>query len=252
MATYLYCVLATGVPETTPVVGVGGVPVRTLKLHRAPDLEAWVATLDRSAFRVTGRALSAQALLHNDVVSAALATGRTPLPTRFGAHFMDDASCVDSLTGHAAQLRANLARLAGTVEMSVLVVPPRAARRADAEPLPSRGDAHAGRRYLELVRQRDRQINAVQHVVTRILNDIRAAVRAITRDEATGRGPTGIVSIAHLLRREDTGSYREAVRGVRLHDEFRIIVAGPRAPYSFVGPTTLLIGHDSGSPSSND
>jgi hypothetical protein len=252
MVTYLYCVRSKGIADRPArLVGVAGVRVRTLSLDPAADLEAWVATLDRSAFRVTGRALAAQALVHNEVVSAALATGQTPLPARFGSHFPDDASCIRSLSGRAPQLRAALARLDGTVEMSVLIVSPRAARAVDPASLPMRGEENAGRRYLELVRERSRQLDGMQRAAEQALNDIRDAVREITRDESATGGATATASIAHLLRRDDTSRYREAVRAVRLPDDCRIIVAGPRAPYSFVRLGTLLIGHDSGSPSGN-
>jgi hypothetical protein len=40
-------------------------------------------------------------------------------------------------------------------------------------------------------------------------------------------------TISHLVRREDVPAYREAIETVRGGREFRFLVIGPRAPYSF-------------------
>lgn len=252
MATYLYCVLTQTGEAPPSLAGVGGAPVRALPLHAtdADGLEAWVATLDEAAFRVSGGALRAQAMLHNDVVSAALASGRTPLPARFGSHFDNDASCSKTLAGRAAELRAALARVTGTVEMAVLVVssPSLAAKRAA---LPDRSELFVGRRYLEYVRESARVADAVQAAMEQVVTEIRAATAAMVREDSRGGPVSGMIKLAHLVRSEDLARYREAIRGVPARDALRIIVAGPRAPYSFAGPKTLLTGHDSGSPNGN-
>ena len=53
-------------------------------------LEAWVATIEESTLHASGSALAKLAVAHNEVVDAALATGRTPVPARFGSRFDDD------------------------------------------------------------------------------------------------------------------------------------------------------------------
>ena len=250
MVTYLYCVLtaADGGPS---VVGLGEVPVRALYLGPRGPLELWVATIDEATLQTSGRALGAQALAHNDVVSAALATGRTPIPARFGMHFPDDAACMATLESRAPQLRSTLARLAGTVEMSVILSPSRLRLERQHLSLPTRGEPFAGRRYLETVRARARHDEATMSMYGQLIVDVSRAVRAITRDESGVRTGRGIVSIAHLLRREDESRYRDAVRAVTMPNDVHVIVAGPRAPYNFAGPSALDIGHDSGSPDHN-
>ena len=247
MATYLYCVLSASGLEPPAISGVGGSDVRALSVNPAMALDAWVSTVSESAFRISGRELGAQALLHNAVVSAALESGSTPLPARFGSYFADDAACVSTLSAHGASLRETLQRLAGSVEMSVLIVPPRAAA-ATAKPLPMRDQPAAGRQYLEILRERSRRRESVQKLLEEVITRIGAAVQDIVRDETRSRRTAGIISIAHLMPREDAERYREAIRRVTAPDGVRLIVGGPRAPYSFVNPGVLSSGHDSSSP----
>jgi hypothetical protein len=251
VVTYLYCVLTTGATDPRRLVGIAGAPVRSLIVDRARSLEAWVASTPESAFRVSGRALGAQALLHNDVVSAALATGRTPLPARFGSYFVDDFSCVATLAARAPQHHDKHARLTGTVEMSVLIVPPRSPSTTGSATVPERNDPAAGRRYLEVVRERARLADAARRTLDSVVEDISDAVRDLVRAEKSTRRSAGIVSLAHLLPREAVTGFRQAVRGVATPKDVRLIIAGPRAPYSFVETGVLSTGHDSGSPDVN-
>lgn len=258
MATYLYCILpsAAGEPPTA-LAGVGGVPARALPFGRGHELQAWVATLDAAAFQVSGGGLGADALLHNEVVAAALATGYTPVPARFGSHFADDPACLAILATRVAPLRETLMRLGNTVEMSVLIAPARTTRGTESMTVPDGREAAAGRRYLELVRDRVRRMEAEEGAVNEIVSTIRDAVRDITRGEARGRqqragGTAAVVSIAYLLRRDDVARFRASLHALSVPARFRLIVAEPRAPYSFVDSNAILTGHDSGSPNGND
>src|SRR3982751_5902236 len=105
MSTYLYCVLtpkADGLPSG--LAGIAGAPVRSLLLDGRDPLEAWVATVHDSEIHARGDALVAQALLHNEIVNAALATGRTPAPARYGSRFADDATCLADLARRRDEL----------------------------------------------------------------------------------------------------------------------------------------------------
>jgi hypothetical protein len=214
-------------------------------------LEAWVATVDDTALRVGGRALAALALVHDQVVSAALASGRTPLPARFGSLFSDDASCIRMLGTRAPQLHATLSRLAGTIEMSVILALPHMKLAERPASLPARNESSAGRRYLEFVRERTQHVEQVQAAIEAVIAQLRRAVHAIALQEERGRAAQGITSIAHLVRREDEARYRDALQSFERRNDVRAVVAGPRAPYSFAGPIALVTGHDSGSPDHN-
>ena len=252
MPTYLYCVLAPPSAEGVPagLAGIAGSPVRALTAPGAL-LEAWIATVDEEALRVSGRALAAQALLHNEVVDAALATGRTPAPARYGSRFPDDAACMADLRRRAGELRAIIDRVAGAVEIPTLLVPHEL--RTKSIEKPSSNDAAAGRRYLESIRARvaedERRRSTAEHEASRL----RASLGDLVRDEARSFTAAGVMSIAHLVSREAVDRYREAMASFAAGENFRVVRGEPRAPYSFASPSSPFpSGHDSGSPSRSE
>lgn len=250
MPTYLYCVLAPASAEGVPagLRGIAGGPVRALA---APGLAAWVATIDEDALRVSGRALAAQALLHNEIVDAALATGSTPAPARYGSRFSDDAACIADLTRRAEELRAILDHVAGTVEIPTLLVP-HELRNTSIE-RPSSSDSTAGRRYLEAIRARLADEGQRRAMAEREASRLRAIVGDLVRDEARSFTATGVMSIAHLVSRGSVGRYLEAIATFVPGENLRVVRGEPRAPYSFASPRSgSRNGHDSGSPNCSE
>jgi gas vesicle protein GvpL/GvpF len=117
--------------------------------------------------------------------------------------------------------------------------------------LPDRNAPEAGRRYLELVREWELRMEATRTAVDSVVRDIAVALQDIVRSQKRTRQSGGSVSLAHLLPRDAVTRYREALRGVAVPKNVRLIVAAPRAPYSFVETHVLAVGHDSGSPNLN-
>jgi hypothetical protein len=250
MPTYLYCVLAPASAERLPsgLAGIASAPIRVVKVPGLAALEAWVATIDEEALRVKGRTLAAQALLHNAVVDAALATGRTPVPARYGSRFPDDDSCITDLAGRAAELEATLEHVADAVEMPTLLVPSKL--RTKSVDKPSSNDAAAGRRYLESIRVRVADEQRRRSAAEREASRLRVSVDDLVRDEARSFTAAGVMSIAHLVSREAVARYREAIETFEPAEDFRVVKGEPRAPYSFASPQDAVRGgHDSGSPS---
>ena len=250
MPTYLYCVLTPASAERLPpgLAGIASAPIRVLRVPGLTALEAWVATVGEDALRVTGRPLAAQALLHNAVVDAALATGRTPVPARYGSRFPDDDSCITDLARRAAELQATLERVADAVEMPTLLVPPR--RRTKLLEKPSSNDAAAGRRYLESIRTRIANEERLRSTAEREASRLRETVDEFIRDEARSFTAAGLMSIAHLVSREAVARYREAIATFEPGEGLRVVRGEPRAPYSFASPVGAARGgHDSSSPS---
>lgn len=250
MQTYLYCVLAPANADPVPrgLTGIAGAPIRALTVPGSASLEAWVATVDEDALRVSGRALAAQALLHNQVVDAALATGRTPAPARYGSRFPDDAACVANLTGRAAELRTILDRVAGTVEIPTLLVPQE--RQTTPNRKPNAGDPAAGRRYLESIRTRVMDENRRRSAAESEASRLRECIGDVVRDETRSFTAAGVMSIAHLVSRAAIDRYQQAIASFVPGENFRVIRGEPRAPYSFSSPPRGdHSGHDSGSPS---
>jgi hypothetical protein len=253
MATYLYCVLTPPGANALPpgLRGIGDAPVRTLTVGNDASLEAWVATIDDGVLRATGEALAAQALVHNEVVNAALETGRTPAPARYGSRFADDAQCVADLRRRSSELREILGRIAGAVEMSVLLVP-LAVQSPTPVLKPEPTEAAAGRRYLESVRSRAHIWEERRAAAEAEAERVRRLVGEFVRDEARSFGSAGVMSVAHLVLATEVGSYRAALEDVEAGRSFRLVVSGPRAPYSFAAQRLGISGHDSGSPNRNE
>lgn len=253
MPTYLYCVLARASADSVPVglAGIGGAPIRAVTATALGPLEAWVATIDEDALRVSGSALAAQALMHNEVVNAALATGRTPIPARYGSRFPDDAACLADLTQRAGELGEILQQVAGMVEIPTLLVPREPPTPSIEKPRPD--DAGAGRRYLESIRKRVLDEDRRRAAAEREAERVRATIGDLVRDEARTFNAAGVMSIAHLVLAGAADRYREAMEAFIPSENFRVVIGEPRAPYSFssrVRPD--LSGHDSGSPSRNE
>ena len=263
MATYLYCLLTPPRAEDFPreLTGIAGIAVRPLvaagRAGRAA-LEAWVATIDDPLLRTADGARTATfALAHNEVVEAAMATGRTPLPARFGQRFLDDAGCRADLAQRAATIRRALARVAGCVEMGVVIA--QSAPRVDSDlertpiTVPGRHEPQAGRRYLEALRSRARDEEARSAVWESALAAVSASVRRLVQAEAKHRTPRGPWSISHLVPREAVDAYRATIESMETQSSARLVLSGPRAPYSFSDEgLEPLGGHDSGSLSNND
>jgi len=253
MVTYLYCVLTPPKADALPpgLRGIAGAPVRSVVAPAPSGIEAWVATIEDPVLRSSGRELAEQALLHNTVIEAALATGRTPLPARFGARFRDDAACVSRLEEHHIQLEEALRRIAGAVEMTVLLVP-RAQRIEEGADRPQRNEPAAGRRYLEAIRVRSQNAERRRAAADRLTERLASAAVPLVRGEARRSDSSGVVSVAHLVGLDDLGRYRRMVAELSTDNLFRIVVAGPRAPYSFAVENAAVAGHDSSSPNHDE
>ena len=119
MPTYLYCLRSEMIEPPAGLTGVDGSAVRALE---GVTLVAWVSDV---AEKVTATVERVKA--HDAVCAAALDSGETPLPIRFGQSFPDDASTMSAISSHEPDLRGRLARVAGCVEFRVIVTQGRGA-----------------------------------------------------------------------------------------------------------------------------
>jgi hypothetical protein len=205
----------------------------------AEELEAWVTTVDETMFRVSAGALFTTLLLaHNEVIGAALATGRTPIPARFGQRFADDATCLADIERRGDAIRRALTNVAGCVEMGILLAPSAGRLLRELEPVPALPrprleEPRAGRRYLEGLRSRAVRNEARRTAGDAELQRLSAAVTHLVRDESKGAATAGVVSVSHLVRRDDAERYRSALEAMTASPGFRMLITGPRAPYNF-------------------
>lgn len=233
MSTHLYCIMPTDRKHAIPrgLKGVAGERVRRLPID---GLVAWVSDVEkRVAVSVSGiRA-------HDAVVEAALDTGATPVPARFGQRFENDAACRDALTTRAASVGPLLERIQGFVEMTLIITPSTGKMLRDLKPaLPSKRkptEKGAGREYLETLRAREVATGAIRHAIddlaTRLTEAARRHVHRSAVHEQFTRLP--LRTLSHLIPRDAVDDYKEVLRPVPTGREYRYLVIGPRAPYSF-------------------
>lgn len=226
MPTYLYCVLPA-TAEAPPVLpaGVGGAPTRVLRAH---DLAAWVGTVAARNVEPTIERVKA----HDEVTDAALLTGATPLPARFGQTFESDDACLAALRHQAMRLLADLEEVRDLVEMRVvlaLVVPVTEAGDGGT-------DSSPGRAYMQrLMTARGRE-QSIQALATGLQEEVHAAVAPYVRRRTFSVSVSpAILRLSHLVARGDLEAYRTALRGTTFSTPVgQLVVSGPGAPYQFV------------------
>jgi len=239
--THLYCILPTHARRLMPagLTGLAGASVRALSIS---GFVAWVSDVDR-ALPLTVDGVKA----HDAVVEAALDTGATPVPARYGQRFESDDACRDALVERAAPIETLLASVQELVEMTLIITPSTSRMVRELQPVvPEMFDpatAGAGRRYLETLRTRESASGAIQRLSDDLVQQLSAAVEPLVRRSLQHAPVTPIPlrTISHLIARESVAAYRRAIESVSTGSNRRVLVIGPRAPYSF-----CALGADSG------
>ena len=231
MALHAYCLLPRSddrVPEA--VVGLDDAPVRAIAVD---DVSMWVSDAPVLPSKVTVERVQR----HDAVVTAALETGATPLPMRYGQRFDLDDEARRYLEEKLVELRPLFARVHGMVEMSVVVAPALKKMLRELEPVPAASlDASqrgAGLGYLQQVRDRSERGERARSAIDAQLDRVSAAVRKFAHAEERQARARGVGVIAHLVARYDAREYRAAVEAMRAEKDWQLLVSGPRAPYTF-------------------
>jgi hypothetical protein len=247
MTTHLYCVLPHDMREGVPqgLSGLAGARVRAIPVD---GIVAWVSDVERevpvAVERVREQQLVDGVRAHDAVVEAALETGTTPVPARFGQRFENDDACRAALSSRAASVESLLSTIQGFVEMTLIITPSTRRMIRDLQPvLPDMIEPSvpgAGRQYLESLQARESATGAVRQAMDELANKLTTAAerfvkRSMVHEELT-RLP--FRTISHLIRRDAVDAYRQAVGNVPADQEFRFLLIGPRAPYSFCALST--------------
>jgi len=233
MSTHLYCILPLEMRRSIPpgLSGLAGARVRALPVE---GVVAWVSDVERDV-RVSVEGVRA----HDAVVEAALQTGTTPVPARFGQRFRDDDACRAALSSRATSVESLLATIQGFVEMTLIITPSTRRMLRDLQPVipemlePSlRG---AGRQYLETLQAREAATGAVRSAMDNLAGLLNATVESLVQKSAVHEQLTRLPfrTISHLISRDAVADYKRAVADVPADLEFRFLLVGPRAPYSF-------------------
>ena len=233
MSTHLYCVLPHEMRGSIPagLSGLAGARVRALPVE---GLVAWVSDVERDV-RVSVEGVRA----HDAVVEAALQTGTTPVPARFGQRFRDDDACSAALSSRATSVESLLSTIQGFVEMTLIITPSTRRMLRDLQPvIPEMLEASLrgpGRQYLETLHAREAATGAVRAAMDNLANALNAAAEPFVRRSAVHEQLTRLPfrTVSHLIPRDAIAEYKRVVGEVPSDLEFRFLLVGPRAPYSF-------------------
>ena len=239
MPTYLYCLRSDRADPPAGLTGVDGAVVRAVHVS---GLIAWVSDVADGITPTVDRVKA-----HDAVCAAALSSGETPLPIRFGQTFRDDASAMSELAARESVLRPRLARIAGCVELR-LVMPgdsgqaseesiedPSTAGAASAKTDTSLLADGPGTAFLKQLAHRRRS----DVVRAGRCEEVRQAVRSATESLIVGQQPCetarGVSFFPVLVHRAEVDAFRAAVAEILRIKAIPLSVLGPFAPYSFAG-----------------
>jgi Gas vesicle synthesis protein GvpL/GvpF len=226
MKLYVYC-LVEGVDDMeSPVAGIAGAPVRSLKIE---DLHILVSDNDSDAVPVTRE----NALAHAAVVRSVL-DRTTPLPFRFGT-LVTEEQLRSYVATRKSALETKLAMVRGCIEMSVKIIREIS---ADNEPEVHESDRESGAGAAFLAEKRrailgDERRSAQAEEISTWLHQ---SVSGLTKDEQVTVRPSDklVLAAAHLVERSNIQQYRQTMAEARKQrPELHFLLSGPWPPYSF-------------------
>jgi hypothetical protein len=262
MSVHLYCMLPRGSGDSGSVPdglsGIDGAPIRALLVN---GVEAWISDVHPPRAMPTegakGQQLISGVKAHDAVVESALDIGATPVPARFGQRFNDDDACRVALEQRVEPVSRVLTALQGLIEMTLLVTPSTRRMLRDLEPAFAGGGGsepdefeHSplgpGRTYLESLRAKGAAVSEMRGALSRLAERIAVAVAVFVRRSAEHEAVTRMpmLTLSHLIERGAADAYRATAAAVPTGQELRVLVIGPRAPYSFCAlPNTAAGSH---------
>jgi len=221
------------------LAGIDGAPVRSIDVAR---LVAWVSGAESTSVDVTVDRVKA----HDGVCAAALGVGETPLPIRFGQVFTDDDAASEAIATRRSPLETRLARVAGCVELRMIVTRGRAEEAGGIGDPPNRlanvdggPDATAlegpGTAFLRRLAGAGRADIAREVGCEDARHAVREAARGLLVDHQPCEAARGVSFFPVLVRRESVDEFRAVVMNILLSQRIDLSVLGPFAPYSFAG-----------------
>ena len=131
MPTHLYCLLPAGSDSAPPELADSLPSAERLpraargevRALRVGGIVAWVASTTEAHLTREGRRAAAEAVRHDRVIAHALARDITPVPATLADPYPDDAALTADIGNRTAEIVESLDRVAGAVEMAVILAP---------------------------------------------------------------------------------------------------------------------------------
>lgn len=225
---YIYCL--TGPAVLSPVLprGLGGREVYALAYR---SIGALVSDMATASLVVD----TANALAHQAVVQAAMQLFPAVIPCRFGMLLADDAQLLALVHQHYAACKAELARLAGKLEVGVQAI----FRGSNVEAAPALESPRLteGTRYL-LAKKRhsdaSRTLRATAEGFAQACNAATAPLWTEVKVQQRRLERGLLLSLCYLVPRGQVTAFRHTYEQFRQHAPQRtLLYTGPWPPYSF-------------------
>jgi hypothetical protein len=240
MATYLYC-LRSDAAAAPPPPGLEGIDGAAVYAIESAGLVAWVSDVSSEVSPTVDRVKA-----HDLVCAAAMNTGETPLPIRFGQTFADDSSTVAAIQSRVATLRRRLARVAGCVELRLVVTEGRDADVSQTPNVPSAEDrplagaadsdpSGPGTAFLRRLARAGRDDLAREVGCEGVRHAVRTLGKSLVVDHQPCESARGMAFFPVLVRRGDVDRFRAVLAEWLSTQPIELSVLGPFAPYSFAG-----------------
>lgn len=216
MKLYVYC-LAEHVDTPAVSRGVSGATVELV------EIAGFSVLVSRAGETVP---VTRENVLAHDSVVRGVLDRTTPLPFRFGT-LTTEKELASYLETRKPVIKTRLELVSGCFEMSVKII-----SNADQAALQAeKNDLGPGAAFLERKRRDIFGSEQAKEVAAWLRDEV-----GEVREEQVSLCPTEklIVAAAHLVEREQLGTYRDRVANARkLRTELHFLVSGPWAPYSF-------------------
>lgn len=220
---YGYCVVPAGHGALT----IRGIDDAAVSVRPVDDLAVLVSEVPRP------EPTTSHVQQHNAVIEAVVTEELTPVPLRFGQWAEDGAVFDRVVREKAAWYHERLTAFAGAMEFGLRVLQPDRPAPARVVRLPA---ATTGIEYMNALRDRVAGERAEREVFENVGAGISEIMSGLVREERVeeARGAHGVVTVLHLVPRQNFQTYRERVHELKLRfPELRFLVSGPWAPYSF-------------------
>lgn len=223
MGVYAYCVTPLD-HEPLGLEGITGTAVFGAAIGR---FGVWFSEMEKPEPSI--EAIQA----HNRVIEAAVNNEVTPVPLRFGQWFAEMEALRAPLLEKQDWYVERLAAFAGALEFGMRVADP---GRREAAQVVRPATAESGSAYMKQLQDSvtgaQQQRAEAERIGSRIGDVMSEIVRESKQEDA--RTPHGILTVAHLVSRENFQQYHERATSLRaMFPDLRFLVSGPWAPYSF-------------------